>query len=61
MIWTLILFAYVGALSDHDSMALATVPGFKSEKECVFAGEQSKKMAVASTKVIKYTCVQVTQ
>lgn len=59
MIWTLILFAHAGIMSDKDSMALTNVSGFKSEQTCVVAGEQAKKMSSATTKVIKYTCVQV--
>lgn len=59
MIWVLILFAHAGAMSDKDSMALATVPGFKTQAECQVAGEQAKKMANLTTKVVKYTCVEV--
>jgi hypothetical protein len=59
MIWTLILFAHAGIMSDKDSMALTSVSGFQSEQQCISAGEQSKRMASATTKVIKYTCVQV--
>ena len=59
MLWTLILFAYAGAMSNTDSMALTNVPGFASETQCRAAGEQTKRMAIATTKVIKYTCVEV--
>lgn len=59
MIWTLILFAHVGMMSDKDSMALTNVTGFTTQQQCVDAGEQSKRMATGTTKVIKYTCVQV--
>ena len=59
MNWTLILFAYAGAMSNSDSMALTTVSGFRTQVECQAAGEQSKKMAVGSTKVIKSYCVEV--
>jgi hypothetical protein len=59
MIWTLILFAHAGIMSDKDSMALTTVPGFKTSVECKAAGEEAKRMASATTKVIKYTCVEV--
>ena len=31
MIWILILFAHAGAMSDKDSMALASVEGLKAE------------------------------
>lgn len=59
MIWVLILFAHAGPMSDKDSMALTTVPGFKTEQACVAAGEQAKKMTSMTTKVMKYNCVQV--
>ncbi len=59
MLWTLILFAHASMLSDHDSMALTNVQGFKSQQECVAAGNQAKKMADMTTKVIKFSCVQV--
>ena len=58
MIWILILFAHAGAMSDKDSMALASVEGFKTEQACVAAGNQATKMAAYTTKVIKYTCVK---
>ena len=57
--WTLILFAYAGALSNSDSMAFTNVTGFKNQVSCQAAGEQAKKMYVGTTKVIRYTCVQV--
>lgn len=59
MIWTLILFAHAGALSNTDSMALTNVTGFRTQQECRAAGEESKRMASTTTKVIKYTCVEV--
>jgi hypothetical protein len=61
MHWILILFAHAGPMSDTDSMALTNVAGFRSEKECVVAGEQSKRMALGTTKVIKFTCVAMNQ
>ena len=59
MIWTLILFAHAGIMSDKDSMALTNIPGFRSQQECRTAGEEAKRMALTTTKVIKYTCVEV--
>lgn len=53
--WILILFAHAGMMSDKDSMAMTTAK-FPTEAACVAAGEQSKKMANMTTKVIKYTC-----
>ena len=59
MLWTLILFAHVGMMSDKDSMALTSVPGFRTQQECVAAGKTAEKMSTGTTKVIKYTCVEV--
>lgn len=61
MIWTLILFAHAGVMSNTDSMALTSVPGFRTQQECVSAGKTATQMALATTKVIKYTCVEVTK
>ena len=59
MIWILILFAHAGPLSDKDSMAMTTVPGFTTQASCQAAGEQAVGLASHTTKLIKYTCVKV--
>jgi hypothetical protein len=59
MIWVLILFAHAGPMSDKDSMAMTNVPGFTTQSACQSAGEQAKKMASLTTKVVKYTCVEL--
>lgn len=59
MIWTLILFAHAGTMSSTDSMALTTVPGFTSQQQCIAAGDNAKRMALGTTKVIKFNCVEV--
>ena len=56
--WVLILFAYAGPLSDNDSMAMTTTSGF-SKTACVAAGEQAKRLASGTTKVIRYECVDM--
>ena len=61
MLWTLILFAHVGMMSDKDSMALTSVPGFRNQPECVTAGKTAEKMAAGTTKVMKFICVEVTK
>lgn len=61
MLWTLILFAHVGMMSDKDSMALTSVPSFRSQQECVAAGKAAEKMVTATTKVMKFICVEVTK
>ena len=59
MLWTLILFAHAGVMSNTDSMALTSVPGFRTQQECVAAGKAAEKMTTATTKAMKFTCVEV--
>lgn len=58
MIWTLILFAHVGALGDGNSNALTNITGFKTQQACVAAGQQAKAMAGGSVKRIEFVCVK---
>jgi hypothetical protein len=48
-------------MSDKDSMALTSVPGFRTQQECAAAGKAAEKMAAGTTKVMKFTCVEVTK
>jgi len=48
-------------MSDKDSMALTSVPGFRTQQECAAAGKAAEKMAFGTTKVMKFTCVEVTK
>ena len=57
--WTLILLVHAGFLSEHDSVTLTNVTGFKTQQECIYAGTISKKMVVGTTKELKYICVAV--
>ena len=61
MLWTLILFSHVGMMSDKDSMALTSVPGFRTQQECAAAGKAAEKMTFGTTKVMKFTCVEVSK
>lgn len=58
MIWTLILFAHVGALGDGNSNALTNITGFKTQQSCQVAGQQAKTMASGSVKRIEFVCVK---
>ena len=58
-VWVLVLFAHAGVMSNSDSMALTNVSGFRTEAACQSAGETSKRLASNTTKVIKYTCLEV--
>lgn len=55
MTWILVIFAHTGMLSNNDSNSLTTAV-FATEQHCIAAGEAAKKMAVGTTKVIKYSC-----
>jgi len=55
--WILILFAHVGTLSDKDSMALASVPGFITVADCEAAGRRAESLASATTKKVRWVCV----
>ena len=48
-------------MSDKDSMALTSVPGFRTQQECAAAGKAAEKMTFGTTKVMKFTCVEVTK
>lgn len=58
MSWVLVLFVHAGMLSDKDSMALTTVPGFKSEAACQAAGKSSEALAKRTTKEVKFVCLK---
>jgi hypothetical protein len=45
-------------LSDKDSMALTSIPGFKSESACQVAGKQSEALGKRTTKEVKFVCLK---
>lgn len=58
MTYILVLFLHAGMLSDKDSMALTTVPGFKTEASCLAAGRQSEALGKRTTKDVKFVCLK---
>jgi len=58
MTWVLVLFLHAGVLSQKDSMALTTVPGFKSEASCQFAGKASEDLGKRTTKEVRFVCLK---
>ena len=58
MSWILILFVHAGMLSEKDSMALTSVPGFKTEAACQAAGKQSETLTKRTTKEVRFVCVK---
>ena len=58
MSWILVLFVHAGMLSEKDSMALTSVPGFKSEAACVAAGKASEGLTKRTTKEVRFVCIK---
>lgn len=58
MTYVLVLFLHASMLSEKDSMALTTVPGFKSEAACQAAGKQSEALAKRTTKEVRFVCLK---
>jgi hypothetical protein len=58
MSWILVLFVHAGMLSEKDSMALTSVPGFKTEAACQAAGKQSEALTKRTTKEVRFVCVK---
>jgi hypothetical protein len=56
--YILILFVNIGALSDKDSMALTSVPGFADRAQCVAAGSAAKAEFARGTKAAAFVCVE---
>lgn len=58
MTYILVLFLHAGMMSEKDSMALTTVPGFKTEASCLAAGRQSEALGKRTTKDVKFVCLK---
>lgn len=58
MTYVLVLFLHAGMLSEKDSMALTTVPGFKTEVACLTAGKASLELGRRTTKEVKFVCLK---
>ena len=58
MSWILVLFVHAGMLSEKDSMALTSVPGFKTEAACQAAGKTSEGLTKRTTKEVRFVCVK---
>ena len=58
MSWILVLFVHAGMLSDKDSMALASVPNFKTEASCQAAGKASEALTKSTTKNTRWVCLK---
>lgn len=57
MTWILVVLFYAGAMSDGDSVAITSVPGFKTQQSCVVAGNSIKPVVAATYKEVKFVCV----
>ncbi len=58
MSWILVLFVHAGMLSEKDSMALTSVPGFKTEANCQAAGKAAEALTKTTTKNTRFVCVK---
>jgi hypothetical protein len=58
MTYVLVLFLHAGMLSQKDSMAMTTVPGFKTEASCLAAGKASEDLGKRTTKEVKFVCLK---
>ncbi len=58
MTWVLVLFVHAGMLSEKDSMALTSVPGFKTESNCQAAGKAAEALTKTTTKNTRFVCVK---
>jgi len=58
MTWVLVLFLHAGVLSQKDSMAMTTVPGFKTEASCQAAGKTSEDLGKRTTKEVRFVCLK---
>ena len=57
MMWILIFQLSAGAMSKGDSVALVSVPGFRTEQECNEAGRRSLAAFDTPFKAVKFVCV----
>ncbi len=58
MTYILILFVTVGMLSEKDSMALTSVPGFSDRAQCDAAGKAAAAKFGTGTKRAEFVCVE---
>ena len=58
MTYILILFVTIGVISDKDSMALTSVPGFVVRDQCEAAGKAAVAAFGTGTKRAAYVCVE---
>lgn len=58
MSYILVLYIYAGAFAKGDSVTLATVPGFKTEAECIAAGQKSAPLVKDSAKDLRFVCLK---
>ncbi len=58
--YVLILFMSIGPLSEKDSMALTSIPGFYKQEDCINAGKAAVLAFDKGTKDGKFVCVAQT-
>lgn len=58
MSWILVIFVHAGILSQKDSMAVTSVPGFSTQALCLAAGKETEKLTKGTTKDTVFVCVK---
>lgn len=55
--YILLLFFHVGPMGSTDSKTSTSIPNFKSEQDCIVAGELSKTLVQGTVKKVNYICL----
>lgn len=55
--YILVVFIYVGMLTEGEAVTLQTIPGWKSKEACESAGKQLKPLVSGTTKELNYVCI----
>ncbi len=56
--YILVLFIYAGIMSKGDSVALTSVPGFKTQAACEAAAKQAEGLVKSTLKDVRSMCVK---
>lgn len=57
MEYILLLFFHIALISGGGSNAVTTIPHFKTEAECIAAGDKSKQLVNGIVNELSFTCL----
>lgn len=57
MTWVLIIFVGIGGVRSEESNALAVIPGFASQEQCIAAAKKAREDLEAGSKRVLASCV----